>query len=168
MSVTAEFKMIMERAWNVIDAALAGEVGDAAKDVLQKTIYDNVYSYQPTAWAEMKRRYDNGGLGDKNNMIASVIDVGTAGRTHELQVENFAGLQDYGPNFRGAGIAFGPAPAASHTSARLDEIVETGNASYRQPGPRPFYKDAEKMLVDGGIVEGELAAALIRAGFELI
>lgn len=166
MSVTAEFQAMMNRAWNVIDAALANEVGEAAKDVLQETIYQNVYSYQPSVWAEMKRRYDSGGLGDRNNMIASVNDVGTAGRTHELQVQTFAGLQDYGPNFRGGFIGIGPSMPTGGLG-HLDEIVETGDPSYRQPGPRPFYADAEKMLVNSGIVEGELAAALLRAGFEI-
>jgi hypothetical protein len=156
-----------QRIWDAIDTGLLN-AGDAARDVLQQVIYQNVYSYGASPWAMQKRRYADGGLGDTNNMIASVNGVGSAGRTHELQVENFAGLQDYGPNFRGASLGIGPSPAKGHYAARLDEIVETGNPSYRQPGPRPFYKDAEKQLVDGGVVTGEIAAALIAAGFEVI
>lgn len=166
MSVTAEFTAMMNRAWNAIDAGLL-KAGEAAQDVLQKVMDENVYSYQASPYAMYKRRKDAGGLKDKGNIIATVIDVGSSGRTHELQVEDFAGLQDYGPNFRGSHIGIGPSPAAGHYAARLDEIVETGDPSYRQPGPRPFYKDAEKQLVDGGIVEGEIAGALIAAGFEL-
>lgn len=161
MSVTAEFAVMMQKAWDAIDVGLL-KAGDAGKDVLQQVIYNNVYSYAPSVYAEMKRRYDNGGLGDTGNMIVSVTG------DHELQIENFAGLQDYGPNFRGASLGIGPSPAKGHYDARLDEIVETGDPSYRQPGPRPFYKDAEKQLVDGGIVEGEIAGALMDAGFEVL
>lgn len=167
MSVTAEFTAMMNRAWDAIDAGLL-KAGEAAQDVLQKVMDENVYSYQASPYAMYKRRKDAGGLKDKGNIIATVIDVGSSGRTHELQVEDFAGLQDYGPNFRGPSVnTFGPSPAAGHYAARLDKIVETGDPSYRQPGPRPFYKDAEKQLVDGGIAEGEIAGALIAAGFEL-
>ena len=94
MSCVSEFQMMMDRAWNAIDAGLL-RAGEAGREVLQESIYRNVYSYYPSAWAERRRRYDNGGLGDTNNMIASVVDVGTAGRTHELQLEDFSGLQDY-------------------------------------------------------------------------
>lgn len=162
MSVTAEFQVMIGKAWDAIDAALAGPIGESAQDFLQQTIYAKVYSYPATAWAMMKRRYDNGGLGDKGNMIVSVSG------DHELQVENFAGLQDYGPNFRGASLGIGPSPAIGHYAARLDEIVETGNPSYRQPGPRPFYQEAEKEIVSSGVVDGELASALMAAGFEVI
>lgn len=168
MSVTMEFKNMMNRAWNAIDEALLTGVGESAKDVMQQMIYDRVYSYPASEWALYKRRYDDGGLGDKENMIASVKDVGSSGRTHELQVENFAGLQDYGPNFRGVFIGIGPSPAPGHYAARLDEIVETGDPAYRQPYPRPFYAATEKFLVDSGIVENEIKSGLIMAGFEII
>lgn len=164
MSVTAEFQTMMTRAWNAIDKGLL-DAGEDAKDVLQNVIYEKVYSYPASYWAQAKRRYDNGGLGDKMNMIASVNDVGKSGRYHELQIENFAGLQDYGPNFRGPGTDFGPAPAPGHYAARLDEIVETGDPAYRQPFPRPFYKDAETQIANGGVVTGNLVSALIDAGF---
>ena len=164
MSVVAEFEVMKNRIWNAIDKGLL-DSGEDAKDVLQNVIYQNVYTYPASGWALMKRRKSEGGLGDKRNMIASVNDVGKSGRYHELQVENFSGIQDYGPNFRGPGIAFGPAPAASHYSARLDEIVETGDKAWRQPYPRPFYKDAETQLINGGIVSGNIVAALIDAGF---
>lgn len=156
MPVTAEFTAMMNRAWNAIDAGLL-KAGEAAQDVLQKVMDENVYSYAASPYAMYKRRKEAGGLKDKGNIIATVIDVGTAGRTHELQVEDFAGLQDWGPSIRSAGAA-----------ERLDQIIETGDPSYRQPGPRPFYKDAEKQLVDGGIVEGEIAGALMDAGFEVL
>lgn len=168
MSVTSEFQMMMKRAWNAIDEALLNGVGEAAKDVMQQMIYDNVYEYPASYWAMIKRRYDDGGLGDKRNMIATVNDVGAAGRTHELQVENFAGLQDYGPNMRGPGIGMGPQPAAGHYAARLDEIVETGDPAYRQPGPRPFYKDTEQFLISSGVAENEIVSGLVSAGFEVI
>ena len=166
MSVTAQFALIKNRIWNAIDKGLL-DAGEDAKDILQTVIYEKVYSYPASAWAMQKRRYDDGSLGDKNNMFASVIDVGKSGRYHELQVEDFAGLQDYGPNTRGPGIAYGPSPAPGNYAARLDEIVETRDRAYRQPGPRPFYKDAEKQLADGGIVTGNIVSALIDAGFEV-
>lgn len=165
MSVVTEFNEMMSRAWNAIDEALLNGVGESAKDIMQQFIYDNVYSYQASHWAMVKRRYADGGLGDTRNMIASVVE--TDGM-HELQVENFAGLQDYGPNFRGTSTGMGPSPAPGHYAARLDRIVEEGDRAYRQPGPRPFYADTERFLVQNGIVDSEIESALIRAGFDVI
>lgn len=165
MSVVKEFNQMMTRAWNAIDEALLNGVGESARDVMQQFVYDNVYSYQASWWAMQKRRYADGGLGDKDNMIVSLSETNGA---HELQVENFAGLQDYGPNFRGGFNGIGPSPAPGHYAARLDRIVEEGDPAYRQPGPRPFYADTEKFLVNNGIVDNEITSALVRAGFEVI
>lgn len=164
MSVTLEYLEMKNRIWNAIDKGLL-DAGEDAKDVLQAVIYRNVYSYPASPYAMMKRRYDDGGLGDKQNMIASVSDVGKSGRYHELQIENFAGLQDHGPNFRGGFTGIGPEFNISSIGARLDEIVETGDAAWRQPFPRPFYQDAEKEIANGGVVTGNLVSALIDAGF---
>lgn len=164
MSVEAEYAVLKTRIWNAIDKGLL-DAGEDAKDVLRQKIYDNVYSYQASPLAMRKRRYDNGGLGDTRNMVASVIDVGKSGRYDELQVEDFAGFQDIGSNFRGSHIGIGP--SAAPTEDRLDEVVETGRTDYRQPGPRPFYKDAEEELFNGGVVTGRLVTALIEAGFEV-
>lgn len=168
MSCVLNFKNVVNRIWTAIDAGLL-DAGEDAKGVLQDVIYDKVYSYRASPWALGKRRYDDGGLGDTRNMIVSVSDVGKAGRTHELQVENFAGLQDTGPNFRGVSTGVGPSPVSTpgYYGGRLDEIVETGDRAYRQPGPRPFYRDAEKILVENGHVTNAIRAELIWAGFEV-
>lgn len=167
MSVTAEFKAMVERAWDAIDYALAGNIAEGVKDILQETIFKNVYAYPASVWAMEKRRYDDGGLGERENMIATVIDIGSAGRTDELQVESFAGFQDIGPNFRGGFVGIGPEFNTGSIGARLDEVVETGDPTWRQPYPRPFYKEAEKKLVDSGYIERELRYRLVYAGFEV-
>lgn len=164
MSVTAEFTAMKQRIWDAIDKGLL-DAGEDAKDVLQNVIYENVYSYPASYWAQAKRRYDNGGLGEKENMIASVSDAGKSGRYHELQVEDFAGFQDHGPNFRGGFTGTGPEFNTASIGARLDEVVETGDPAWRQPFPRPFYKDAETQLVNGGVVTGNIVSALVDAGF---
>lgn len=164
MGIMSDFQINMAQIMSAVDAGLL-ETGDQGKDVLQSVIYENVYSYPASTWAMRKRRYDDGGLGDKNNMIPSVTDVDS--RTRELQIENFAGLQDYGSNFRGDYNPGGYGPAPKVWGDRLDEIVETGDKSYRQPYPRPFYKDAEKQIVDGGLADGCIASALLEAGFDV-
>ena len=183
MSVTAEFEVMKNRIWDAIQIGLL-RAGDDAKEILQLKMYENVYSYQASALAMEKRRYDDGGLGDKSNMVASVVDIGKAERYKELQIEDFAGFQDYGPNTRsfysGAVGSIGPmmnlqdrSGTAQETARkygvsagdRLDRVVTEGDRNYHQPGPRPFYEPTEKELANGGVVSGQIVGALMDAGF---
>lgn len=177
MSVTMEFKNMMNRAWNAIDGALLGEIADASRSVLQASMRAYVYDYEPTEWARRKRRGDLGGLADMRLMPATVLDRSTTGHTiHELQIESIAGLQGLGDNFcSGADYDWGPNDAFEKNAerwrannTRLDEIVETGNEVFHQPYPRPFYREAEKVIAETGMVSRGLMKALIAAGFEII
>ena len=148
MSVLSEYAGMKVKIWNAIDSALLYGLQEEAKPVIKDVLGKNVYSYGATPWAMKTRRYDNGGLYDaENNIISSVIDVDDS--THELNMEDIAGFQH-------------PAPAE-----RLDEVIESGNPNYRQPYPRPFYKDIETQLVKSGIASRQIRYELIWAGFEV-
>ena len=166
MSVLSEYAGMKVKIWNAIDSALLYGLQEEAKPIIETVMQRNVYDYPASPWAIAKRRKWDGGLGDaENSFVPTVIEVDD--NTHELDMENFAGLQDYGPNFRGVHIGTGPSPAAGHYAARLDEIVETGDPAYRQPYPRPFYKDIETQLVKSGKASRQIRYELIWAGFEV-
>lgn len=174
MSVVAEYEAMMSRAKSTISEALQGEIADAAKQVLQATMVQNVYSYQASPWAMRKRRGDWGGLADTYEMSAGVTDASTPFHSKfDLQIESLAGLQGLGDGYSsGADYDWGPDDAFERNAAqwkasstRLDEIVETGNKAYHQPYPRPFYAEAEKTIISIKLVDRGLYNALTAAGF---
>lgn len=168
---------MMGKAMNAIEDALGGNIAGYAMQTLQEVMKQNVYSYQASPWAMRKRRGDMGGLADISNMNASVS--GADQKKHsglELTVESLAGLQGLGDitprnlleDSWGGNDALAKNIAASRAGGvRLDRIVESGSAAYHQPGPRPFYKDAERQVVESGAVTWYLTEALIGAGFEV-
>lgn len=147
MSVLGEYAVMKQKMWNAIDAALIDGTVEESRAIIREVLGKNVYSYSGTPQAMRSRRYENGGLYDTNNIISSVIDIDES--THELDMENIAGFQH-------------PAPAS-----RLDEIIESGNENYRQPYPRPFYRDIEKAIIASGKASRQIRYELIFAGFEV-
>lgn len=147
MSLDTEFRAMMTRAWDAIDDGLSNGVAEKAETVLRQVIEADVYSYNATERAMRVRRGANGGLLDVAHGIESRIDVGA--KTHTLSIETTVGFQN-------------PAPLQ-----RLDVVVDSGDRNYKQPYPRPFYPETEKLLVSSGIVSSELVLALTRAGFEV-
>lgn len=114
-----------------LETVMEGTVADFAKDALFISIGVNVYSAEE---GKYKRRGENGGLQDMNNIVARYDPS-----DRELIVEN---------------VATG---TYSHSGWRLDELVEKGtgydfggNAMWE----RPFYNYADEMLSDEPLKSG--------------
>lgn len=112
-----------------IQSSLLDEVAEGVRDVMQVEIQDAVYStYSPKKY---ERRYDKGGLLDKQNMEA-FLDT----KSNTLEVYNFT--------------PFNNRYETNNTGYRLSELVEFGhnynrllydypsNGEYMKP--RPFMK----------------------------
>ena len=122
---------------------LVSDAAEAVKDVMQGKLTDNVYSYPASREAMKTRRYDHGGLLDRENMVAHV----EAGLT--LVVEDIAPFQE------------GTYPDA------LSDVVQQGLPGYNQPGPRPFTADTEAECVSSGSVLKAINEGLERNGYKM-
>ena len=135
----------------VTNALQSEELSGYIKDILQSSIMKNVYSldrYTPRMY-KGKRRYENGGLADPDNMEITLNGGG-------IKVEDVAsGHQVDG--------WWETIPADD----RIDDYIESGSYNvdftHNPPGPRPFYKPAEEMLDEDrmsqivvDIINGEL------------
>ena len=130
---------------NAITNALENEVANAAVEEIQQTMDENVYqAYAPTPIFAQSRRKDSGGLRDKNN-----LSVFVSGDT--LTIESVAGLQNL----------FG-----GDRSENLASIVQSGNAAFPQPFPRPFMEEAKQRFISSGQAEAALLAGLRRQGID--
>ena len=102
---------------------------DALKTALRESIYDNVYSYPEGGY---KRRYDEGGLGDKNQMREAHERGGRSGIS--VDAEGFIIVSDswdWGKNDLNAGEAVtitikDLAPPERPAPYDLDYMVEKG------------------------------------------
>ena len=143
MSLTTEYKSWLKRLDSAVARALKNEVCEDAKQALSEQMDKVVYSYAASDWAMSTRRYDSGGLADKENFS----DKYTGGNfSHELTIEDVADFQ------------------GTDASGTLIHVVETGAAGYRQPHPRPVMQETQNEL-DGGRASGVMAAALKSRGF---
>lgn len=122
---------------------LVSDAAEAVKDVMQGKLTDNVYSYPASREAMKTRRYEQGGLLDRENMVAHV----EAGLT--LVVEDIAPFQE------------GTYPDA------LSDVVQQGLPGYNQPGPRPFTADTESECVSSGAVLKAINEGLQRNGYKM-
>lgn len=138
MSIEADVNLFMKQLDTAISKVLLTDVSEVAKNALREAVYEEVYAaYTPVIY---ERQMDNGGLSDKENMMATV-DVAT--RT--LEVEDIR--SDGGVN--------------------VAENVEGGywmpNGVYM--GPRPFHKPAEEKMMASGEAESALESGLKNLGF---
>lgn len=80
--ICKNLKELEKELYKRINTALDTEVADTVKDVMTDHIIQDVYEvYEPT---EYQRRYDDGGLLDPDNIIA------TLGNNGEMLVQNVA------------------------------------------------------------------------------
>lgn len=124
---------------------LLGDAAEAVKDIMVQKLDDVVYSYPASDLAMASRRYDYGGLKDRENMTAHV----EPGLT--LVVENVAPFQD----------------ASAFQGEALSDVVERALPGYRQPGPRPFIADTEAECVSSGSVLNAINDGLQKKGYQI-
>lgn len=129
-----------------LNDVLLGEATEAVKDVMQEKLAENVYSYEASEQAMATRRYEEGGLYDRENMVSHV----EPGLT--LVVENIAKFQDAPLNSRGKD---------------LSDVVQEGLSSYNQPYPRPFTADTESECISRGNVLQAINEGLRKKGYTI-
>ena len=130
-----------------VKEVLLGEATETVKDIMQEQLEENVYAYPATPEAMESRRYEQGGLKDRANMVAHV-EPGLM-----LVVENVAGFQEKWLN-----------QSSDHD---LSDVVDQGIAGYRQPGPRPFVNPTENECVASGRVLTAINNGLTSRGYKV-
>lgn len=143
------------------------------KEDLQKSIYDNVYSVPAGGY---KRRYENGGLGDKNLFVLTNGDVKKSEAlaedlngddfmdTSPIDVDLFTLITEgsnTGTNLSITIYMEDQAPPTGVESYSLDFMVEHGKGRGNMSAPRPFYKPAEEIVESDGEYLSELCARII-------
>ena len=132
MSFFEHYNAFGERVIAALKEVLESDAAEVVKDVMGQKLDEKVYSYEASDEAMESRRYDQGGLADRDNMVAHVeYDDG-----YVLVVENVAPFQE-------------PSEAKGRS---LSDVVQEGLPAYRQPGPRTFTSDTESECVSSGSV----------------
>lgn len=149
MSFAQIYNDLLNKVRDAAEDAVVNDVAPEVKDIMQEQTGFQVYSYEASAMAMRMRRVDNGGLGDKRNMV-DMVETSTAGLHSEitLTVEDRAPFQD--------GISRG---------ISLAQVVETGDKSFRQPYPRPFIAGTQAEAIASGRAYRALMDGLRRNGF---
>ena len=55
-----------------LNVVLLNEAAEEVKDIMQEQLDENVYSYPASEMAMESRRYEDGGLKDRANMVAHI------------------------------------------------------------------------------------------------
>ena len=140
MSFVARYQELLHKVEQAVDDTLANEAAETVKDIMEEKLDSVVYSYAATPEAMSKRRMANGGLLARANMISRVEDE------HTLVVENVAPLQ------------------GSPAGRALSDVVNDGDANYKQPRARQFVQSTEQEAAASGRVLSELLNGLKRRG----
>lgn len=140
----AEFGYKLQEDLNEV---LLGEATETVKDIMQEQLESEVYSYPATPEAMESRRYEQGGLKDRANMVAH-LEPGIT-----LVVENVAKFQDRALNI--------------DPEHDLSDVVDQGIAGYMQPGPRPFVSATETECVTSGRVLKAINSGLTSRGYKI-
>lgn len=155
MSFLQRYIDLTDRVKDAVKDAMENEMAAEVKSIMQDQTERQVYAYDASPMAMATRRMDNGGLGDKRNMVHQVtrtdfsISSGGAGLGEiELTVENVTPFQF---------------PAGGDTS--LAQAVEEGRKEYKQPYPRPFIAGTRDVAVSSGAARRALEDGLRRRGF---
>lgn len=146
MSFVQKYRALTARVENAVKDALENETAEEVKDIMRDQADFQVYSYEASAMAMATRRVEDGGLGDKRNMISSVQPAGAG--EYELTVENAAPFQF---------------PAGG--DAALSDVVGKGLKEYKQPYPRPFAAGTQEQAISSGRAYTALMRGLKRQGF---
>lgn len=148
MSFAKIYNDLLNKVRNAAEDAVVNDVAPEVKDIMQEQTGHQVYSYEASAMAMRMRRVDNGGLGDKRNMV-DMVETTTAGLHSEitLTVEDRAPFQD--------GISCG---------ISLAQVVDTGDKSFKQPYPRPFIAGTQAEAISSGRAYRALMDGLRRNG----
>lgn len=145
MSLKQDIDRFLAELDAAIDSAMEFEVAEISKNYIADAVETEVYEkYDPVVYK--RRRDTDGGLQDKNAMIAE-YDVATKTLTVESQ-----------------GIDQSTGVIAAHI------VEETYNYEYpprRDIGLRPFHSIAEENLIKSGDAERALAEGLKRMGFDV-
>ena len=129
-----------------LNEVLLGEATEAVKDIMVQKLDEDVYSYPASEMAMASRRYGEGGLQDRENMVSHV----EPGLT--LVVENVAPFQDRMDAMKGDS---------------LSDVVELGIPKYHQPAPRPFISDTESECISSGSVLNAINNGLRQRGYTI-
>lgn len=122
---------------NQVQSVMENEIADMAKDKMGLSVHKTVYNtYTPLKY---RRRKDNGGLSDKDNVSITPIRNGVI-ITNDTPLDN------------------------GRFMPRLDAIIEYGQG--RQPFPRPFYEDTYDILAAGAF-EKTLKTGLKNKGLDI-
>lgn len=123
---------------NDMQNTLENEVAETVEDDMLISIHNDVYgAYSPEYY---KRRMENGGLSDRNNLETSVHDG-------VLKVRDVAPLDN------------------GRTDYALDEIIVKGWG--KQPFPRNFYNRTEERLRDNGDHVEAMKDGLRKRGYKV-
>lgn len=142
MSIETDIDAFLRKLDIDISKVLLTNVTETAKDALYREIYDEVYAkYEPKKYV---RKYDLGGLSDKETNMMATVDVAT--RT--LEVEDVR--EDEGT---GADVA-----------AKVEQGYWFPNRQFFMP-PRPFHKPAEERLIATGDADKALENGLHDLGY---
>lgn len=120
---------------------VAPVIKNIEQDVTQEVVYD---VYNPAVY---ERRYENGGLKDKDNMIERVT---SDGNSILLEIKNVTTVSE---------------DSYDHSQGTyLDEIIEYGlpayNTEYNQP--RPFTQKTQERINESGEIEKIIQQSLDR------
>ena len=140
MSFVARYQELLHKVGQSVDDTLENEAAETVKDIMEEKLDSVVYSYAATPEAMAKRRMANGGLQSRANMISRVEDE------HTLVVENIAPLQ------------------GSPAGRALSDVVNDGDANYKQPYARQFVNETEREAVASGRVAADIINGLRRRG----
>lgn len=144
MSFAKIYNDLLNKTRTAAEDAMRHEVAEEVKDIMEEQTEYQVYSYEASAMAMRMRRVDNGGLGDRRNMLH---EVHTGPGEVVLTVHNAASFQD--------GVSRG---------VSLAQVVETGDKSFKQPEPRPFIAGTQAEAITSGRAYRALMDGLKRNG----
>jgi hypothetical protein len=144
------FSDIEKHLQGQLNAVLQDEVSEVIKDEMKTQIYEEVYSvYNPKMY---HRRYGNGGLGDEQNIQATLVNDGV------LAVENIAPFN--GSNSSGKSLA-----GVIVSGSGYNFGSKSGNLGYEQP--RDFVSATRNSLLDKGAHIRALKAGLKKRGIDI-
>lgn len=144
MSFAKIYNDLLNKTRAAAEDAMRHEVAEEVKDIMEEQTEYQVYSYEASAMAMRMRRVDNGGLGDRRNMLH---DVAAGPDEVVLTVHNAAPFQD--------GVS---------REVSLAQVVETGDTSFRQPYRRPFIAGTQAEAIASGRAYRALMDGLKRNG----
>lgn len=144
MSFMERYNALLSKVREATADAIEHEVAEEVKDIMEEQTEYQVYSYDASAMAMRTRRVDNGGLGDRRNMLHNVE---SGPNEVVLTLWNAAPFQD--------GVSRG---------VSLTQVVEAGDSAFRQPYPRPFIAGTQQEAVASGRAYRALMNGLKRNG----